>query len=62
MKVVVSVFMASSSCTVLVHAGQIWTSGIWNNRIIALLEVVGVLLIFRSSVLLFLEQCISLDY
>jgi hypothetical protein len=50
------------SSTVLVHASQIWTSGVWNNRIIALLEVVGVLLIFWSSVLLFLEQCISLDY
>jgi hypothetical protein len=64
MKVVASVFMAFFflSSTVLVHASQIWTSGVWNNRIIALLEVVGVLLIFWSSVLLFLEQCISLDY
>lgn len=62
MKVVASVFMASLPSTVLVHASQIWTSGVWNNTIITLLEVVGVLLIFRSSVLLFLEQCISLDY
>jgi hypothetical protein len=36
MKVVASVFMASLSSTVLVHASQIWTSGVWNNRIIAL--------------------------
>ncbi len=54
MKVVASVFMASLSSTVLVHASQIWTSGVWNNRIIALLEVVGVLLIFRSSVFCFI--------
>lgn len=62
MKVVASVFMAYLSGTVLVHACHIWTSGVWSNRIIAFLEVVGVLPIFWSSILLFLEQCISLDY